>query len=67
MLAFVRVAVLRRRPRERFDPPRRRWRSDAPVKHRQLRAGQLFDVAQQPPLGAVAKRYRDARGANANN
>src|SRR6202011_4595596 len=54
--------VLRRLPRGRFDPPcRRRWRSAAPVKHRQLQAGQLFDVAQQRPLGAVAERNRDAR------
>ena len=28
-----------------------------------MQAGQLFDVAQQRPLGAVAKRNRDARGA----
>ena len=64
MLAFVWVAVLRRRPRECFDPLRRRWRSAAPVKRRQLQAGQLFDVPQQRPLGAVAKRNRDARGAS---
>src|ERR1700732_3132986 len=63
MLAFVRAAVLRRPPRGRFDSPRRWWRSAAPVKHRQLQAGQLFDVAQQRPLGAVAERNRDARGA----
>jgi hypothetical protein len=55
--------VLRCRPRGRLDPPRRCWRSAAPVKHRQLQAGQLFDVAQQRPLGAVAKRNRDTRGA----
>src|SRR5580704_1677615 len=63
MLAFVGAAVLRHRPRGRFDSPRRWWQSAAPVKHRQLQAGQLFDVAQQRPLGAVAERNRDARGA----
>src|ERR1700737_1884471 len=57
--------VLRRLPRERFDPPCRRWwRSAAPVKHRQLQAGQLFDAAHQRPLGAVAERNRDACGAS---
>src|ERR1700730_6614064 len=63
MLAVVRAAALRCRPRGRLGPPRRCWWRAAPVKHRQLQAGQLFDVAQQRPLGAVAERNRDARGA----
>ena len=62
MFGFVRMPMSRLRPRRRLDPPRR-WRSSAPVEHRQLQPGQFFDVAQQRPLGAIAKRNRDARGA----
>ena len=63
MLAVVRAVALRCWPRGRLCPAGRWRRSPAPVHIGKLQAGQLLDVAQQRPLGAVAERNRDARGA----
>jgi hypothetical protein len=51
---------LRRRPRERFDPPRRRWRSDAPA------TMHLTNKEPRPHSCAVTSDFSEATGAPVN-
>jgi hypothetical protein len=59
----IRAPVLRGRPRGGRDMARSRGWGGTPVNRWQLQAGQFFNVAQERPLGAVAKGNRGARGA----